>query len=403
MEFEANDEKRPQLVVQHFSMEALHRIMMGNGNQMLGLYDEMSIMYGQLDVYKRGGSILDRKTLLDLYNGGSWARNFKNQSGPSKMSQTAFNMSGFIQPACLISMLEKCDTDGFNDRQLFDCPQETDFKYDDLKVPMRTDIPPLSLIFKLIRTAHANRVTYQMCHEAEEKFKVYYDGIVKRKRAVADDDNRRGVLSKAQGQCARLSMILHVLNEAVEAAFELHRDGKCSAADIEAKCSPWSSEISNEAVQYAVTLTDHFIEQKFALLPKATDPPPFHVNNDELLTSHSEHLSKFLKHPHSSFTASDACRWRLIPPAPSQDRTSKTAYPVRWAEEFMQKVGDKGFGTVESVKTGKKSSKTFRKRKYDELQPQQLEILERLKIRRIDYEPHMGEPSSTTGPSSSSQ
>ena len=55
------------------------------------MYDEMSIMYGQLDAYKH--SRLDRSTLLDLYNGGSWTRNFKNREQASvKMHRTAFNM-----------------------------------------------------------------------------------------------------------------------------------------------------------------------------------------------------------------------------------------------------------------------------------------------------------------------
>ena len=70
--------KSPQLVVQQFSMEALHNVMLANNNQILCVYDEMSIMYGQLDPYKHSGSHLDRSTLLELYNGGSWCRNFKN-------------------------------------------------------------------------------------------------------------------------------------------------------------------------------------------------------------------------------------------------------------------------------------------------------------------------------------
>ena len=39
----------PQLVVQQFSMESLHQTMLNNGSQILGMYDEMSAMYGQLD------------------------------------------------------------------------------------------------------------------------------------------------------------------------------------------------------------------------------------------------------------------------------------------------------------------------------------------------------------------
>ena len=108
---QADDMEPPQLVVQQFSMEALHNVMLRNGSQILGLYDEMSVMYGQLDAYKYSGSTVDRSTLHDFYNGGLWARNFKNKLGPSKMLKTTFNMSGFIQPAFVVSMLDKCDAD----------------------------------------------------------------------------------------------------------------------------------------------------------------------------------------------------------------------------------------------------------------------------------------------------
>lgn len=43
---------QPQLVVQQFSIEALHHIMLKNNHQILGMYDEMSIMYGHLDAYR---------------------------------------------------------------------------------------------------------------------------------------------------------------------------------------------------------------------------------------------------------------------------------------------------------------------------------------------------------------
>lgn len=76
---ETSDTDPPQLV-QQFSMEALHQVMMRNRNQVLGLYDEMSVMYGQLDAYKHSRSTLDHSTLLDLYNGGSWSRNFQNRA-----------------------------------------------------------------------------------------------------------------------------------------------------------------------------------------------------------------------------------------------------------------------------------------------------------------------------------
>ena len=138
----------PQLVVQQFSMEALHHIMNRNNCQILGMYDEMSQMYSQLDAYKHQGSRLDQVTLLDLYNGGSWSRNFKNKDQKtSKMQETAFNMCGVIQPNFAINMLDNKDPDAFNDRQFLVCPEEVEFKYHQLKVPMDESISSFDDIF----------------------------------------------------------------------------------------------------------------------------------------------------------------------------------------------------------------------------------------------------------------
>ena len=86
----------PQLIVDHFSFEELHSIMCRNRSQVLDCFDEMSSFYGQLDLYKHSSTV-DRKTLLTLNGGGSWARNFKSYTGI--MEKTAFNVTGFIQPA----------------------------------------------------------------------------------------------------------------------------------------------------------------------------------------------------------------------------------------------------------------------------------------------------------------
>ena len=91
-------------------MEALHHIMMRNNCQILGMYDEMSVMYSQFDAYKHQGSKLDRSTLLELCGGGSWSRSFKNKEHTTcKMQECSFNMCGFIQPSFVVKMLEGND------------------------------------------------------------------------------------------------------------------------------------------------------------------------------------------------------------------------------------------------------------------------------------------------------
>ena len=80
-------------------------------------------------------------SLLDLYNGGSWSRNFKNKENTDiKMNKTAFNMCGFIQPAFVAKILEANDPDAFNDMQFFICPAKVEYNTMIFKVPMDDSI-----------------------------------------------------------------------------------------------------------------------------------------------------------------------------------------------------------------------------------------------------------------------
>ena len=45
----------PQLLVDNFSFEELHSVMKRNGGQVLGIFDEMSSFYAQLDLFKHTG------------------------------------------------------------------------------------------------------------------------------------------------------------------------------------------------------------------------------------------------------------------------------------------------------------------------------------------------------------
>ena len=92
------------------------------------MFDEMSSFYGQLDLYKHSSTV-DRT----LNGGGSWARNFKSYSAHT--DKTAFNVTGFIQPAFVYEMLNLVpDADSLNDRQLVDFPPERELLLDELEV-----------------------------------------------------------------------------------------------------------------------------------------------------------------------------------------------------------------------------------------------------------------------------
>jgi hypothetical protein len=204
-EQENGDEDRPQLLIDHFSFEELFSVMSKNDNKIFALYDEMTTFYGLLDLFKPNGSSTDRKTLLNLYNGGKWFRNFRSIKG--SMSNTCFNISGFIQPYYVIELLHRDDHDGFNDRQLFDIPTEMDFDYNDLRTNIPDNVPAFRDILHYIIDTHRRPKTYRFSANAMKEFIAYHDELNERKRTTSDSDIR-GMLSKAKGQTVRLAMIL---------------------------------------------------------------------------------------------------------------------------------------------------------------------------------------------------
>ena len=50
----SDSEHPPQIFVEHFSFEELHYTMKRNNNRIVGLYDELSLLYEQLHHYKAG-------------------------------------------------------------------------------------------------------------------------------------------------------------------------------------------------------------------------------------------------------------------------------------------------------------------------------------------------------------
>lgn len=61
----------PQLLVDNFSFEELHCILKRNGNQVLGMFDEMSSFYAQLDLFKHTGNQLQPCNNPSTHNGYS--------------------------------------------------------------------------------------------------------------------------------------------------------------------------------------------------------------------------------------------------------------------------------------------------------------------------------------------
>ena len=372
----------PQLVVQQFSMEALHHTMINNNCQILAMFDEMSVMYGQLDAYKHSGSRLDRSTLLDLYNGGSWSRNFKNKENSSiKMQQTSFNMCGFIQPSFIVNMQESSDPDAFNDRQFYICPEEVEYKYDELKVPMNESVAKLEDIFRSVKKAHNEKKIYEFDETSHSTFVNLHDELSRRKLAIIDDEDRRGILSKAKGQLARLAMVVHSIEQAIR--------------QISSPTMEWNSTIDEGSLTTAKIIMDYIIEQKFALmLPEVKVSSTVQglsmqvdtINlGDTILDSNPKYLSKFLSYKEPDVCASDVSRFRLIPPTPTN---AKNKYPVELCKSYMRSVSEAGFGTIDESRREGNSRKsfTFHKKPFSELGDKQHETLKRLRLTPLEYD-----------------
>ena len=172
----------------------------------------------------------------------------------ANMDKTAFNVTGFIQPAFVYEMLNQVpDADGLNDRQLFDFPPERELLLDELVVPMPPDTPDLLKLFLSVYKNHKENHTYTLEGEFYSEYRKLHDRLVSDKLRSNNEDVQ-GILSKARGYCARIAMVIHSLEQALESI---------------ATSSPtphWDCNVSHQAIKAASMITEHFNQQKFIML-----------------------------------------------------------------------------------------------------------------------------------------
>ena len=129
--------------------------------------------------------------------------------------------------------------------------------YDQL-APLDTTIT-LKEVLDTIKDVHKDKheIIYTLSEDGMSVFTSFHDDIVLRRRCIPDDENRHGVLSKAKGQLARIALALHILEQAVHMVHTTTQED-------------WSFTIDEQTVNHAVELMNHFISQKFALMPDNT-------------------------------------------------------------------------------------------------------------------------------------
>ena len=183
-------------------------------------------------------------------------------------------------------------------------------------------------------------IIYTFTPGGMEAFRNFHDDIVAKRAAVPFDENRRGILSKATGQLARIALVAHALEQA--AAVVDHAS---------AHTSSWSFAITNDTVEHAIHLMNHFISQKFKLMPEDTTQGQVEYNVagisgdlTEFLCKNDLYIRKLLCCRRVSVIAAQVSQLRLMPPSHSLD--AKTKYPASEAKQFLQRVSELGFGEI---------------------------------------------------------
>ncbi len=235
--------------------------------------------------------------------------------------------------------------------------------------------------------SNGDSITYTFSPGGMEAFRDFHDD---RRAAVPFDENRRGILSKAKGQLARLALVMHALEHAA-----------ATVDDDDTVTSTWSYAISRDTVEHAIHLINHFITQKFTLMPEEDTtqaPVEYSIAGvsgalTEFMYKNDMYIRKLLCCRKGCVTAAQVSQLRLMPPSRNGD--SKTKYPACEAKQFLKHVSELGFGeivvergermTARGVVPSGKSSVQLRKRKYEELPDASIEVLKKLKVSREEY------------------
>ena len=107
-------------------------------------------------------------------------------------------------------------------------------------------------------------IVYRFDNEVQAVFIRAHDELCSRKISIPDDEDRRGILSKARGQLDQIGMILHSLEQAVEHPM----NESCSSGESSTESEfEWNATIKETSVMKAEVVTKFIIELKFALMP----------------------------------------------------------------------------------------------------------------------------------------
>lgn len=262
-EGESGELKR-KFIFDMFNLEQLQNMLRLSNGHGFGIYNSIRSLH-QCMMSPEEADIMHRLHFgLGLFADSRVAK--------STVSKTRMNFSVISTPCIVQQTLNSAPNfqELFYECFLTVCAEEKLVKFSQLATAPETD--KLRLIFTSLIKIHSSRaVVYKLSPEAAEKFGQIHDELTDKARQMARKNVEHSIFQPAVSYLARLSCLLHVLDNALE-----NINDKVPVSNI----SSWNSEISTANVLFARELLGHIVEQRHSLL----EPTTFDTRNAQPTT-----------------------------------------------------------------------------------------------------------------------
>jgi len=188
------------------TMEALAGELTTSDGIVLAL-DELTAWARSFDAYRPSGKGRDRQDWLTLWDGGSLKIHRKGNE-PIFIEKPAVGVTGGLQPARLPELVNPDDADGFVDRVLFSWPKSEVPGWTEDEVDEKTETAFVAMFQRL--SEYAERV-YPLSTESKRVWVNWFNENTRITESL--EGAGRGLSSKLPRQLARITLILHCMEE----------------------------------------------------------------------------------------------------------------------------------------------------------------------------------------------
>jgi Protein of unknown function (DUF3987) len=227
--------KFQQIITSDATMEALSSVLQTNKRGVMVFQDEISGFLKGMNQYKSGGGN-DSEKLMKLYNGLMEIINRKSMDEPLYLEKPHITILGGTQPDCLPLFGTKAHN-GFINRFLFSYPEpvEDEFITESVQPEVLDYYAQLcKSLYALKHNEDQSALVLPFTAEAQAIFGLYYNKLAA--DAKVSDTLMEATLGKMQGYTIRFALVLQLAH------------------------APESTEISTQSVEYAIVLSEYFIQ-----------------------------------------------------------------------------------------------------------------------------------------------